>query len=73
MAEKSNKDDVDFSKGMPASHCGQMFASDKGYCRHFIEPKPLDELFSGAGECEVVKGGIKRSMWCKKFSRVVTK
>lgn len=67
MTEKANKEDVDYSKGHSASHCGPMFPADKGYCKHFIDTTRFD------GECELVKGVIKRPMWCRLFKKAVTK
>ena len=69
MTEKANKDDVDYGKGHPASHCGRMFPADKGYCKHFLYG-PSDD---NNGECELVKGVIKRPMWCRLFKKAVTK
>ena len=66
MTEKANKEDVDYGKGHPASHCGKMFEADKGYCEHFFGQ-------DGDGLCELVKGLIKRGYWCRKFERAVTK
>ena len=68
MTEKANKEDVDYSKGHPASHCGSMFLTDKGYCKHFI-----DSGAEGTGGCHLVKGIIKRAFWCRKWAKAVTK
>ena len=68
MAEKFSKDDVAYSKGHPASHCGPMFPADKGYCKHFIDKPDRIE-----GECELVKGVIRRSFWCRLWKKAVTK
>lgn len=69
MAEKFAKDDVDYSKGHAASHCGRMFSDDTGYCKHFLYPGP-NEM---SGECQLVKGAIKRDFWCRKWKKAVTK
>lgn len=66
-AMKADKDDVNYSKGMAKSHCGPMFPADKGYCEHFIDTTVFD------GECERVRGNIKRPMWCRLFKKAVTK
>lgn len=66
MTEKFDKADVDFSKGMAKSHCGKMFASDVGYCKHFVRTDPL---YTEPGECRLVKGAIKRDMWCRKWEQ----
>ena len=68
MTEKANKADVDYSAGMAKSHCGKMFDRDVGYCKHFIALSR-----EGLGECQLVKGSIRRSFWCRKFERAVTK
>ena len=67
MKDKFDKVDVDFSRGMTAAHCGRMFQSDKGYCKHFVS---TGLLYTEAGACQLVKGIIKRDMWCRKFSKV---
>ena len=66
--DKLDKADVDYGKGHPDSHCGSMFLADKGYCKHFI-----DSGAEGVGGCHLVKGIIKRSAWCRKFQKAVTK
>lgn len=56
---KELKKDVDYSKGMPSSHCGPVSVwPHKGECRYFIAP------FS----CEKVKGYIEPKYWCKLWS-----
>lgn len=70
MTEKANKEDVDFGPGMAARHCGPMFANDRGHCTHFIG---TPSMYSAEGTCSEVKGGIKRSKWCKLFKKAVTK
>lgn len=67
MAEKISKDAADYGKGMASSHCGKMFDKDKGYCTHFIDKTVFD------GECEMVRGVIKRDRWCRLFKKAVTK
>ena len=69
MTEKANKEDVNYSRGMPRSHCGPMFNGDTGYCEHFIANK-RSGIFGG---CELVKGEIKNSFWCQKWKKAVTK
>lgn len=68
MAEKISKDAADYSRGMAKSHCGKMFNSDTGYCKHFI-----GEGMQGNGLCALVKGEIRRAFWCRKFSKAVEK
>jgi hypothetical protein len=63
--DKLQKDEVDYSKGMLASHCGQMFHDDKSYCRHFI-PRGVGQ----SGDCGVVAGAILRDHWCDHFKRI---
>lgn len=69
MAEKFAKDDVSYSKGHLASHCGRMFADDAGYCKHFIDSGTHPII----GSCELVRGAIKRDFWCRKWKKAVTK
>lgn len=53
---KVPKKDVDYSKGMPSSHCGPVHGwPHKGECEHFIHPYG----------CEKVKGYIEPKYWCK--------
>jgi hypothetical protein len=67
VTEKSSKESVGYSKGMPHSHCGPLLRRDTGYCKHF-ELKFRGEPYK-QGSCEIVEGSINPSMWCKKFSR----
>lgn len=60
MMAKSDKSEVNYSKGMAASHCGQWRPTDQHYCKHFREP----------AACTEVKGQIDRYYWCKRFKRV---
>ena len=68
MTEKITKNDADYSKGMAARHCGKMFPRDVGYCKNFMDTGP-----GHSGECELVKGEIRRSFWCRKWAKGATK
>ncbi len=62
---KLSKESVNYSKGMPHSHCGPTRLGDPWYCRHFIGKTP-----GRIGACRLVEGGIQPEMWCKKWSKV---
>ena len=67
MTKKLSKDEVDYSPGMPRSHCGPMLESDRYYCQHFssqFRGKPYKQ-----GICTVVAGPIRNDYWCKKYER----
>lgn len=53
--EKVSKSSVDYSPGMPKSHCG--------ICAHY-EARGQDR-----GPCERVEGEVQSSYWCKLFRR----
>ena len=55
LAGKHRKEDVDYSGGLPKSHCGPVPKWPTGACQHFMNP---------AG-CGKVRGVIKADMWCK--------
>lgn len=56
---KSPKADVDYSPGMPKSHCGRVPEwPKKGDCTHFVAPH----------SCALVRGAIDPKYWCKKWS-----
>lgn len=58
---KEDKKSVDYSKGMPDSHCGKVpHWPHRGECRYFLPP------FS----CEKVKGYIEPKYWCKLHEKV---
>lgn len=59
--DKVAKSEVDYSKGMPKSHCGHVPKWHGGSCEHFIHP------FS----CEKVKGYIDPTYWCKLWAKDV--
>ncbi len=64
---KVSKSEVDYSIGMKGSHCGQTFDDDKGYCRHFVEPRSMST--ADLGTCEKVSGPISRVFWCRLFAK----
>jgi hypothetical protein len=66
MTEKVSKASVNYSKGMPRSHCGQQRMDDTYYCKHFIM-KGIN--FERDGECQVVQGSISPRYWCKRYAR----
>jgi hypothetical protein len=49
--DKYDKDEVDYSKGLPDAHCG--------ICEHFEADRPHG--------CALVKGFIEAPEWCEKF------
>lgn len=57
---KSQKTEVNYSRGMLHSHCGPMFPDDRHYCRYSIR----------FGACEKVEGPIDPQYWCELFHRV---
>ena len=61
---KRAKDEVDYSEGMPKSHCGPLRVSDRDFCRHFRARKTTED-----GRCDLVEGVIKRNYWCKLFEK----
>jgi hypothetical protein len=56
---KHNKKEVEYSKGHAVSHCGPTANWPRGSCIHFEEP-------SG---CELVRGYIDRTYWCRLFRK----
>lgn len=65
---KRPKSEVDYSPGMPHSHCGPSSRSDTWFCRHFqvgFRGKPYQQ-----GGCTKVAGPIRPTMWCRLYSRV---
>jgi len=55
LADKVSKAEVDYSEGLPNSHCGPVSKWPSGVCANFYQP-------SG---CRLVRGVIKHEMWCK--------
>lgn len=62
---KLSKESVNYSKGMPRSHCGPKRIGDPWFCEHFIG-KEVGRI----GACKVVAGGISPEMWCKRYVKV---
>jgi len=56
-AVKQEKKEVDYSHGMPSSHCGPVKKWPKGQCKHFEVPN----------SCCLVRGYIKPDYWCKLY------
>lgn len=61
---KASKESVNYSKGMPHSHCGPLKIDDPYMCRHFIGTEPHKD-----GRCKVVEGTIGAGMWCKLYAK----
>ena len=55
IAGKRAKHTVDYSVGLPNSHCGPIQKWPAGVCNHFIGPDG----------CTKVRGVIAPGMWCK--------
>jgi hypothetical protein len=65
-AMKISKSEARYGRGTQQEHCGQSFADDRNYCRHFIAPSNPG---SDTGTCTEVSGSIGRVYWCKLFSK----
>jgi hypothetical protein len=65
---KQPKDAVDYSPGHKEHHCGPAFSQDRFYCRHFLAGPRAD--FDASGTCRKVVGPIRRTYWCKLYSKV---
>lgn len=62
---KFTKQETDYSRGHADSHCGKVFADDKGYCKHFQR----NGAALGKGTCSLVDGEIDPIFWCTKWQR----
>jgi len=57
--DKKTKAEVNYSEGMPKSHCGPVSLWPGGDCKHYVRPNA----------CKLVLGTISARYWCELFSR----